>query len=527
LHDICKTYSGNRRPSLSQANWSIRRGEIHAILGENGAGKSSLMHILSGFIRPDSGEIRINGTKIRLNSAQAARKHGIGMVRQRPELCPGLKVWEGCVLAKGAHDGVLFSPRAERERAASRAARFNLNIPLDVLASELSDGERHTAAILSLLLCDTDCLIFDEPSAVLNKSESSALEQLYKNLKHKGRALAIITHKLEEALAIADTITVMRNGYTIDTRPAQDWTQRELITGMFGLSPAYDVTPPEAWRARQAVYTAQAAAETADGAPPRRPPLSVRNLDVSHNGTRVIRRLNLEIAAGEIVGVVGRKKDGLEALELAVCGFARPSSGEILVSGGQVDGNPAAFRAAGGAFMASAPRRLVKESGIAGCDRNLSLYDNLIIHTMSSWISPKQIFRFNQRFSRRELNFFVEAIKERARIRVKSKRRLRILSGGMLQRLILEREIECSKPGSLLVISQALWGLDFEQRRRLSGKIQSAAESGRGVLLFAASTEEAAALCTRILTLKNGVVTGAGESSAALSPPSAYPGGGE
>jgi simple sugar transport system ATP-binding protein len=478
LINISKRFPGNRHNTLTGANWDLREGEIHALLGENGAGKSTLMHIPAGFVKPDTGQIKLHGAITRIDGPSAARKKGIGMVRQRPEVCPGVAVWEHCVLGM---DGFWFRPAVLRKKAAAVAARFAIDLPLDAQTDTLNDAGRHKAAVLAVLLSGARCLILDEPGAVLNKAENAALDRLFPALAAQGFSIALITHKLDEALRIAGRITVMRNGRIIETRPAAAWTRTELEERMFG---RFDKEH------QAAVCQKNTCLEP--------PALSVSNLNAG-----ILNTVEFSVHCGEIVGIAGQKSDGIETLEMAICGYNMPDSGMITVLGRNTAGDMRAFRQAGGAYVAAGLRRTDGAAGgrqpslsIAGFDRSLSLYDNLIIHHHAE-SAGGAVF-----MNKKKLNGLVRGILEKARIKVRPKRKLGILSGGMLQRLVLERELESA--GGFLVISQALWGLDIEQRRRLGRKIKDAAADGIGILLFASTLEDLSELCRRLFVLEKG-----------------------
>ncbi|MDR0550849.1 MAG: ATP-binding cassette domain-containing protein [Spirochaetaceae bacterium] len=525
LLKIRKRFMGNSRDTLAGADWDLREGEIHALLGENGAGKSTLMHIAAGFLRPDEGEIRLKGAPVRFASPAAARKNGIGMTRQRPELCPEMPVWEYAALSCGTAAGKFFFDRRQaRRRAAAAAAQYNLNIDTDAQTTELNDAGRHMAAALALLLSGARYLIFDEPSAALNAEEARALRALLWKLAADGRAVALLTHNLDEALSLACRITVMRNGRTLSTRPASEWTKNSLSQTMFGIfntdisieksvfddissvNPNFDIsmkTPVNSDMSKLA--------------------LRVSGLNAaSYGGRAALRDICLDVRAGEILAVTGLPSDGIETLELTLCGYLTPLSGKVSIFGKDVTGNLKAFREAGGAFLASGRRRSFALKGglIEGFDRALSIYDNLIIHRYAE----AKCRRSKGMFDAKALNALVDGIKERARIKARSKRRLGVLSGGMLQRLMLERELEWVTSGALdgaaagrcglLVVSGAFWGLDLEQRRRLGRKISAAATGGAacggteggglGVLLFTSSGEDVDGFCHKVFVLEKG-----------------------
>jgi ABC-type uncharacterized transport system ATPase subunit len=239
MRNIMKFFPENGAKALEGADLCIRTGEIHALLGENGAGKSSLMQILAGSLLPDSGEIFIDGAPVHFTTPAAALNAGIGIVRQRPALIHGLPLWQDCILGRRhVHSGFfhLFLPYKKRAREFVRATadEYGIGLPLDAESGSLSAGERQMAGVLALLLRNTRFLIFDEATAVLDEADSERLFALWRRLAASGRGVVLISHKLEEVFALANSVTVLRKGKTAATLPAAECNEEMLIALMFG-----------------------------------------------------------------------------------------------------------------------------------------------------------------------------------------------------------------------------------------------------------------------------------------------------
>ncbi|MDR2602325.1 MAG: ATP-binding cassette domain-containing protein [Spirochaetaceae bacterium] len=488
---VCKIFPGAKKNALNEVDFTLEDGAVHVVLGENGAGKSTLMHILAGFIQASSGTVSCNGGNKKKLTSLSARRLNIGMVSQRPSFCAGFKVWEDAFLGCG---GFFYSASRARKMFAAHIDESGLTVPLDAFTEELSDGERHKAAVLRLLLRGSRRLVFDEPSAVLNEQESALFASLLKRLAVRGYAIALITHKIEEALDLASRITVMREGRVVESRNVLDWSRKELLQAMFPNPAVLSAIDGEA------SFASVAGGEAGE---PEAPKMEVENL-CSFKKNAPLRGVSFKAYPGRTLGIFGLKADGLEALETAVCGFgiaggaAVDFHGKITIENREIT-DCFSFRRNGGAFLASGGRR-AQDYEIAGCARNLSIYDNLIVHKFAS--KKETRFFYNFWTASPQTVAFASAIKEKAKIKALLRSPLGTLSGGMIQRLMLERELEGAS--SVLVVSQALWGLDIKQRGVLIKKIHAAAARGLCVILFSTNEEELTPVCDRILRLKSG-----------------------
>src|SRR5262252_7036235 len=216
-------------------SFDVRRGEVHALLGENGAGKSTLMNILYGLYRPDAGEIRLNGQPVSFTSARDAIRAGIGMVHQHFMLIPVMTVAENIVLGnEPVRDGVVLDEGGAEARVRGLSQQFGLAVDPTALVSDITVGQQQRVEIIKALFRGADVLILDEPTAVLTPQEATELFAIVRSLQADGKSIIFISHKLNEVLEIADRITVLRRGKTIETVPREGATRESLARAMVG-----------------------------------------------------------------------------------------------------------------------------------------------------------------------------------------------------------------------------------------------------------------------------------------------------
>jgi simple sugar transport system ATP-binding protein len=491
LRQIQKTFPSNGVAALDNAEFDLRSGEIHALLGENGAGKSTLMHIMAGYLKPDSGHILVDGRERRFNAPTDALAAGIGMVRQHPRMTPGFTVWEDCILGAEPHVLGLVSRRKAREMVRGLSERWGFDLPLDKTVDALTISQRQKAAVLALLFrgeADGAAehrirrFIFDEVTAVLSPQETEGLLRLFSRLKAEGKGIVIISHKLEETADIADRVSVLRRGKTVATAPAPSLDTETIGALMFGTdrqkAPA-NVTAPLKLAAR----TASPAAG-----------LLVRGLALEERGRPFIRNVSIDLPLGKIVGIAGVRDSGLETLELGITGFLAPAAGTITLGGRDIGGKgPRAFRDAGGAYI-SADR-----AGTALAP-DLRLRDNIIIHLHRR--ARRGFWGALGLMDRRVIRGETRNIMAAAGVAGNPRGLAESLSGGMQQRIILAREF--AEDAAVLVLAEPGWGLDRASRERLNGQLRAQVARGKGALLFSTDLDELLALSDEILALRNG-----------------------
>ncbi|HXJ66189.1 MAG TPA: ABC transporter ATP-binding protein, partial [Actinomycetota bacterium] len=294
-------------------NIEVRAGEIHAIVGENGAGKSTLMKILYGMQRPDEGTIEVNGKDVHFRSPKEAIAAGIGMVHQHFMLADNLTVLENIVLGSEPHTGPLLDFKAGRERITELATTYGMPLDPDRLVETLSVGERQRVEIIKVLYRGARILILDEPTAVLVPQEVDELFKNLRELKREGVTVIFISHKLDEVLAIADRITVIRGGKTVKSVDPGDVTAGQLAELMVGS----ELPRPET-RASTVTDVVE---------------LSVQGVGLRGGERWILQDVSFEIHQGEIVGIAGVEGNGQAELVQVIMGLRTAEQGRIELSG--------------------------------------------------------------------------------------------------------------------------------------------------------------------------------------------------
>jgi ABC-type uncharacterized transport system ATPase subunit len=464
-------------------DFTLRRGEIHALLGENGAGKSTLMNILAGLYVPEEGEIRLDGSPVAFGSPRDAIAAGLGMVHQHFTLVPSQTVTENILLGLDRPRFLLNTRRSEDD-VARLAAQFGLRVEPRAKIWQLSVGEQQRVEILKLLYRGARILIMDEPTAVLAPQEIEELFRTLQAMTDDGRSVVFISHKLNEVLAIADRITVMRRGrVTAAAVPAAGVTKTELARRMVGrdILELFDRTP----------YT------------PGEVLLSVRDVEATNDrDLPALRGVSFDVHAGEIVGIAAVAGNGQAELAEVITGL-RPSRGTVSIHGKTVSNRPAGVAIRHG--IAHVPE---DRTGV-GTAPNLSLTDNLIMKryrdppVSRGWLIDDAKARSLSKNLKEEYQIAAPSIDTQARL----------LSGGNLQRLILAREIELNP--RLTVACQPTRGLDVGAIETVHRLLLARRDQSAGIILISEDLDELLALSDRIEVIYEGRIVGSFPSEAA------------
>ena len=471
------TVVANRHASLE-----VTTGEIHALVGENGAGKSTLMRVLAGMYAPDAGAVRVNGRDVTGWSTPAAIAAGVGMVHQHFMLVPTLTVAENVVLGKEPTRGVRVDLDAAIADVKALCTKSGLHVDPLAKVADLSVGEAQRVEILKALYRGARILILDEPTAVLSPPEVRDLWSVLRTLKADGGTVVLITHKLDEVIAVSDRITVMRAGMTVSRFATEGTTPRDIARAMVGrdVSLALDATQGHAARRAPAVPRGEASAG-----------LRISGLTVrSDRGMTAVNNLSFDVAPGEILGIAGVEGNGQTELLEAIAGLRAPVSGSVMLAGRDL--TSLAVRDRSDAGLSHIPedrhrRGLVLEYSIA---------DNLILgrqHHFSSLRgldAQRVLANAEQQVQAFDIRPAMVNLPARA------------LSGGNQQKVVIAREM--GREFTVLLAAQPTRGVDVGAIEFIHEQLRLARDAGKGVLLVSADLPEVMALSDRIAVMYGG-----------------------
>ena len=457
-------------------DFSLKAGEIHALLGENGAGKTTLMSVLAGVYWPNAGTISIQGRKVSIQSPRQAIQQGIGMVHQHFMLVPSYSVAENITLGLDKPKFFLRKPDLEKEIILI-AQRFGVQVDPQAKIWQLSVGEQQRVEIMKMLYRGARILILDEPTAVLTPQEVDELFSTLRQMAHSGHGIVFISHKLDEVMRIADRISVMRKGRRIATVLKSETNSEQLARMMVGREVLFNLEKKECQRGEKILRLE-----------------GVRSL--SDKGLPALKDLSLEVCAGEILGIAGVAGNGQRELAEVVNGLRPLTGGKIFIEGRDVSrAKPREIIDQGVAFIPEDRKGM-------GIVSNLDLADNLILKSYRR--SPHSNgFFLRSRVIREETARLVKDF-EIAAPNLETPAKL--LSGGNAQRLILAREIS-GRP-KLIIAVHPTRGLDVGATESVRKIILEQREAGAAILLISEDLEELLFLSDRLAVLYEGQVMG-------------------
>ncbi|MNO35143.1 Galactose/methyl galactoside import ATP-binding protein MglA [compost metagenome] len=475
LKQITKRFPGIvANDSISLA---LRKGEIHALLGENGAGKSTLMNILFGLYQPDEGKIEMGGQPVKIENPNKAIKLGIGMVHQHFKLVQPFTVTENIILGMEPKKGLNIDYKSASAQVAKLSEQYGLHVNPDDKIQDISVGMQQRVEIMKILFRGADILIFDEPTAVLTPQEIEELMAIMKRLVAEGKSIILITHKLKEIMEISDRVTIIRRGKVIDTVDTDKTNQNELAEKMVGRSVSFTIDKKEANIGQPVLQLSDVKMNSKDGVP-------------------LLNGLNLEVKAGEIVGIAGVDGNGQTELIEAITGLRKIDSGTIK---------------AGGRDITNQSARAIAESGVAhipedrhkhGLVLDFSVSENMVLKTYYQAPYSKGGF-----LNRSAMEEHARNLVDRYDVRTPSiETKVRSMSGGNQQKAIIAREIEMDP--ELLIAAQPTRGLDVGAIEAVHRQLVEQRDMGKAVLLISFELQEIMNVSDRIAVIFEGKIVG-------------------
>lgn len=469
MRGISRFFPGVR--ALDGVDFTVRRGEVHALMGGNGAGKSTLINVLTGVIPRDAGTILLEGRSVAPSSPRAAEALGISTVYQEVNLIPHLSVEENIGLGRQPVRWGAVRWKAIRERARAAVARLGLDLDVTRQLSTYSVAIQQMVALARALDIEAKLLVLDEPTSSLDEQEVEELFTVVRRLRGQGLGVVFITHFLEQVYAIADRITVLRDGRLVGEYPAAELPRMDLVTKMVG-RPVTDILHEPA----------ESALVESGGVPPL---IEARGL-----GRRgAVQPMDLSVRAGEVVGLAGLLGSGRSELARLLFGVDRADSGTL-----QVDGRPARIRSPRQAMrlrLAFTP----EDRKVAGIVPDLSVRENIVLALQASRGPWRKLSR------RRQLELAERYIGALGIKTPNPETAVRTLSGGNQQKVLLARWL-ATEP-RLIILDEPTRGIDVGAKQEIQKLVGSLREKGMGILFISGELEEVVRSSQRVVVLRD------------------------
>jgi len=480
MRGITKTFPGVK--ALENVNLRVRRGDIHAICGENGAGKSTLMKVLSGVYPYGtySGDIHFEGKECRFTGIHDSEKLGIVIIHQELALVPMLSIAENMFLGNEQATAGIIDWNKVRRRAGELLRKVGLREDPDTLVTNIGTGKQQLVEIAKALAKDVKLLILDEPTASLSEKDSQALLDLLLEFKAQGMTSIMISHKLNEIRRIADQITVIRDGQSIETMDKADITEDRIVTSMVGrtLENRY---PPRTPKIGETIF-------------------EVKNWSVHHPihpERQVIKNVNLSVRKGEVVGIAGLMGAGRTEFAMSVFGrsYGVNITGEIFLHGKKADTSTVNKAVAAGLAYATEDRKVYGLNLIDHIKHNVTIANLPAVASKLGVIDDMAELKIANEY-RRKTNIRSSSVYQIAGN----------LSGGNQQKVVLSKWL-FSNP-DVLILDEPTRGIDVGAKYEIYTIINKLAEDGKGILLISSEMPELLGICDRIYVLNEGRIVG-------------------
>ena len=466
---ICKSFGANK--VLGGVNLHVRPGEVHALMGENGAGKSTLMNILTGIHRADAGTIMVDGKEVTFKNNKDAEEHGIAFIHQELNIWPNLSVLENLFLMnqpKTRFGTIDF--KKMREMAEAKCQEIGIDLPLDEIAGECSVGQQQMTEITRSLMLDAKTVIMDEPTAALTERETDRLFEVMKKLKNKGVSIIYISHRMEEVFANCDTITVMRDGQTISSRPTEETNMDQIVGDMVG-------------RVMSEYYPARTNV----------PGDEIFRVE-GFTQPGVFRDISFNLRKGEILGVAGLMGAGRTEIMRAIFGVDPHESGKLYFEGKEIHiKNPRDAICHGFGFITENRKTegLILDFSI---ERNIALPSEERL-AQSHVINDKKEFDFSSELSKR-LGVKAQDINLPAST----------LSGGNQQKVVIAKWVGMHP--KLLILDEPTRGIDIGAKKDIYDLMNELTAKGVSIIMVSSELPEVIGMSDRILVIHEGRAAG-------------------
>jgi ribose transport system ATP-binding protein len=467
FRNVSKTFPGVR--ALDDVSIDLNAGEVHVIVGENGAGKSTMMKIILGVYTPDGGELLLDDVPLSRNSPKIAEKHGIAMIYQELSIIPELSVAENIFLGHEVKRGILIDRRAMNKRAAELLASIGVKVSPTTPVKNLSIANQQMIEIAKALSKDAKVIVFDEPTSSLTETEISELFRIIASLRSKGVGMFYISHRLEEIFEIGDRITIMRDGKKISTAPMASMTMDKVVEGIAG-------------RKIENVFQRHF---------PQKGDVLLELKDLC--GER-FRNVNLQVRAGEIVGLAGLVGSGRSEVVRAAFGIDPYSRGEVLVRGKTMPrGDPRRLAREGVAFLPEDRKR-------EGLALSLSIRENTVISALRR-LNPLTVVN-----GRRERATVRDFVRKLGISTPTIEKLVNFLSGGTQQKVVLAKWLVTE--AKVFIFDEPTRGIDVGSKSSIYALMDELVGLGAGIIMISSELPEVLGMSDRIYVMAQGRIAG-------------------
>ena len=469
LRNIHKAFGSNE--VLKGVDLKLKSGEVHALMGENGAGKSTLMNILTGIHKQDKGQIFVDGKEISFKNPLEAEAYGIAFIHQELNIWPNLSILENLFLMHSVTNGMgILDFKAMRAMAEQKCREIEIELPLDMEAGECSVGQQQMTEIVRNLLLDAKVVIMDEPTAALTEREAEKLFEVMRSLKKRGVAMVYISHRMEEVTQNCDTITVMRDGVSVATKPVKEYSMEQIVRDMVGRS-------------------------ITEFYPDRRNKPGEVLLEVNHfEQPGVFHDINFNLRKGEILGFAGLMGSGRTEIMRAVFGVDPHAGGELVFKGEPLKiTKPEDAIKAGLGFV-------TENRKTEGLILDFSILRNIALPRVDSF-AQSGVINFNI------LNDFADKMAKKLGVKTSSlDLEAGALSGGNQQKVVIAKWV--GRHPEVIIMDEPTRGIDVGAKRDIYELMNELTASGVSIIMVSSELPEVLGMSDRIVVVHEGRIAG-------------------